>query len=124
MSPGRAPAQPLDYTPQNFAMNQREILFRWDEIPLDKVTEMISTKVVAGSDSRVTQAYLKKGSLVPLHRHDAEWMVYVLQGALRLSVDGQDVTVREGETAIVPAGARQQLESLDDTFVMTFRGRA
>lgn len=105
-------------------MNQREILFRWDEIPLDKVTEMISTKVVAGSDSRVTQAYLKKGSLVPLHRHDAEWMVYVLQGALRLSVDGQDVTVREGETAIVPAGARQQLESLDDTFVMTFRGRA
>jgi quercetin dioxygenase-like cupin family protein len=47
-------------------------------------------------------------------------VVYVLQGALRTQVDREDVTVREGEVLIVPAGVPHQAESLDDTFVMTF----
>ena len=45
-------------------------------------------------------------------------MIYVLQGALRPLVDGEEVTVREGEVLHIPPGVAHQAEALDDTFVL------
>jgi quercetin dioxygenase-like cupin family protein len=95
-------------------------LCRWDELPLEKVTEMVARKVIASGPSTLTQIYLKKGAIVPTHAHANDLVVYVLQGALRAHLDREDVTVREGDVLIVPAGMPHQTESLDDTFVMTF----
>jgi quercetin dioxygenase-like cupin family protein len=100
-------------------MARRVILYRWDALPLDKVTEMIARKAVASEHATLTQVYFKKGAVVPLHTHATDLIVYVLQGALRARVGEEDVTVREGEVIVIPAGARHQTESLDDTFVLT-----
>jgi quercetin dioxygenase-like cupin family protein len=43
-------------------------------------------------------------------------MTYVLQGALRFVVAGEEVIVREGEVLHVPAQVPHQAEALDDTF--------
>ncbi len=90
-------------------------LHRWDEIALEKVTEMVSRKVVSGERQMLAQVYLKKGALVPQHSHESEQMTYVLQGALRFLVEGQEVTVHEGEVVHVPARVGHQAEALDDT---------
>lgn len=91
-------------------------LHRWDEIALDKVTEMFSRKIVAGERQMLAQIYLKRGALVPLHRHASEQMTYVLQGALRFVVDGEETIVREGEVLQIPSGVEHQSEALEDTF--------
>jgi quercetin dioxygenase-like cupin family protein len=91
-------------------------LYRWDELALDKVTEMISRKIVAGTREMIAQIYLKKGALVPMHSHESEQMTYVLQGALRFLIGGEEVTVREGEVLHVPSWVEHQAEALDDTF--------
>jgi quercetin dioxygenase-like cupin family protein len=91
---------------------------RWDEIALEKVTEMISRKVVSGERTTLTQVYFKKGAMVPMHAHESEQMTYVLQGALRYLVGGDEVTVREGEVLHVPATTVHQAEALEDTFVL------
>ena len=39
-------------------------LHHWDEIALEKVTEMISRKLVTGEREMLAQIYLKKGALV------------------------------------------------------------
>jgi quercetin dioxygenase-like cupin family protein len=91
-------------------------LHRWDEIALDKVTEMLSRKVVCGDREMIVQVYLKRGCLVPQHLHDSEQMTYVLQGALRFLVGGEEVVVREGEVLHIPSGAPHQAEALEDTF--------
>ncbi|MCC6164657.1 MAG: cupin domain-containing protein [Acidobacteria bacterium] len=93
-------------------------LYRWDEIALEKVTEMVSRKVVRGEREMLTQVYLKKGALVPLHAHDEEQMTYVLQGALQFLVGGEDIRVEEGEVLHIPAGVAHQAVALDDTFVL------
>ena len=98
-------------------------LCRWEDLPLEKVTEMVARKVVEGGSSTLAQAYFKKGAVVPTHVHPTELLIYVLQGALRAQLDREDVTVREGEVLIVPAGVAHQAESLDDTFVITFAAR-
>lgn len=93
-------------------------LYRWDEIALEKVTEMVSRKMVVGERESVAQVYLKRGALVPWHAHESEQMTCVLQGALRIVVEEEEFVVREGEVLHVPAGAGHQAEALDDTFVL------
>jgi unsaturated pyranuronate lyase len=91
-------------------------LHRWDEIALEKITEMISRKIVTGDREMLAQTYLKRGALVPLHVHASEQMTYVLQGALRFLVDGEEIIVREGEVIHIPSGTPHQAEALEDTF--------
>jgi quercetin dioxygenase-like cupin family protein len=91
-------------------------LHRWDEIALEKVTEMLSRKIVAGDREMLVQSYVKRGCLVPLHAHDSEQMTYVLQGALKFFIGGNEITVREGEVLHIPAGVEHQSEALEDTF--------
>jgi quercetin dioxygenase-like cupin family protein len=89
---------------------------RWDEIALDKITEMISQKIIAGEREMLAQIYLKRGALVPMHAHESEQMTYILQGALRCLVGGEEVLVREGEVLHIPSGTPHQAEALEDTF--------
>ena len=95
---------------------------RWDEIPLERVTEMVSRKVFVGDRQVMVQVYLLRGAQVPLHRHEGEQMIYVLEGALRCSVGGREVTVREGDVLHLPAGVRHQAEALEDTFQIVVLG--
>ena len=89
---------------------------RWDEIALEKITEMISRKIVTGDREMLAQTYLKRGAQVPMHAHDSEQMTYVLQGALRFLVDGEEIIVKEGEVLHIPSGTPHQAEALEDTF--------
>jgi quercetin dioxygenase-like cupin family protein len=90
--------------------------YRWDEIALEKGTEMISRKIVTGEREMLSQIYLKKGAIVPAHDHEAEQMSYILQGALKFVVDGEEIVVREGEVLHIPSRVPHQAEALDDTF--------
>src|SRR6266568_1713775 len=74
-------------------------LHRWDEIALEKVTEMLSRKLVTGEREMIAQIYLKRGCLVPMHSHESE-----------------EMTVREGEVLHIPSWVEHQAEALEDTF--------
>ncbi len=95
-------------------------LHRWDEIALERVTEMLSRKSVTGTREMLVQIYVKRGCLVPLHSHESEQMTYVLQGALKFLVGGEEITVREGEVLHIPSGVEHQAEALEDTFELDF----
>lgn len=91
-------------------------LYRWDEIELEKVTEMISRKFVHGEREMLAQIYLKKGALVPMHSHESEQITYVLQGALKFQIGGEEILVREGEVLTIPSWVEHQAEAMEDTF--------
>src|SRR5207247_4333260 len=98
-----------------FMSTQTVRLHRWDEIALEKVTEMLSRKLVTGEREMLAQIYLKRGCLVPNHSHESEQITYVLQGALKFLIGGEEITVREGEVLHIPSWVEHQAEALDDT---------
>ena len=99
------------------AMSSQTVrLHRWDEIALEKVTEMLSRKLVTGEREMLAQIYLKRGCLVPNHSHESEQITYVLQGALKFLIGGEEITVREGEVLHIPSWVEHQAEALEDTF--------
>ena len=51
-----------------------------------------------------------------MHSHESEQMTYVLQGALKFLIAGEEITVREGEVLHIPSWVEHQAEALDDTF--------
>ena len=97
-------------------MRSTATLHRWDELALEKVTEMMSRKIVTGEREMLAQIYLKKGGLVPMHSHESEQITYVLQGALKFLVAGEEITVSEGEVLQIPSWSEHQAEALEDTF--------
>jgi quercetin dioxygenase-like cupin family protein len=68
---------------------------------------------------------LKAGCLVPRHAHPNEQISYILSGALRFTLgpdpesgpDGatEDVTVRAGETLVIPGNLPHAALALEDT---------
>ena len=97
---------------------------RWDELPLEKVTEMVSRKVMEDDRMSLTQVHLKRGAHVPVHQHDYDQMIYVLQGRLACIVSGREVEVGEGDVLSVRAGARHQAVALEDAFQLVISNRA
>ena len=104
-------------SPFDNAQSRRPVrLYRWDEIALEKVTAMISRKIITGEREMVTQIYLKRGALVPMHSHESEQMTYILSGALKFLIAGEEIIVREGEVLHIPSWVPHQAEALEDTF--------
>lgn len=99
-------------------MAPRIARYRWDEIPLDKVTEMVARKTLGGADLELTQAYFKKGTRVALHAHPGERLLYVLQGVVRVIAGNDDATLREGELLVLPPDVAHEAEIFDDAFVL------
>jgi len=90
--------------------------YRWDEIAAERVTDMISRKLVTGEREMIAQIWLKKGAIVPMHDHVSEQITYIFQGALRFTITGEEFIVREGEVLHIPSSVPHQAEALDDTF--------
>ena len=58
-------------------------LYKWDEMPKERVTDVISRRVITGDRVMLAHVYLDAGSVVPTHSHENEQVTYILKGALR-----------------------------------------
>ena len=91
---------------------------RWDDMPKQKVTDMIDRRVITGDRMMLAHVYLAKGSIVPRHSHENEQLTYILQGALKFWIgeDGaQELIVRAGEVLVIPSNVPHRAEALEDT---------
>ena len=93
-------------------------LFRWDDIPLESVTEQIDRKLITGDRMMIAHVLLKKGSIVPRHAHDNEQITYILKGALHFWIgedESEEVVVNAGEVLHIPSNVPHKAQALEDT---------
>jgi len=91
---------------------------RWADIPLEKVTDQISRKLVTGQQMMLAHVYIKKGAIVPKHQHHNEQLTYILEGCLRfwMGEDGKETyDVKAGEVLQIPSNVWHMAEALEDT---------
>ena len=92
--------------------------FRWSEMPEERVTDVISRRLITGDQMMLAHVYLKKGALVPQHAHHNEQLTYILEGALefRIGADrGEVIIVRAGEVLVIPGNVPHEALALEDT---------
>ncbi len=93
-------------------------LHRWDDMPVDQLSDTIGRRLITGQDMMLAHVYLKKGAIVPRHQHINEQITYILEGALRFQIgegEGKEVIVRAGEVLCIPSNVPHAAEALEDT---------
>ena len=64
-------------------------------------------KVTPGSQQSIGYAYVLPGKTNPEHRHmSCQEVIYMLAGELKLFAHGEWLTLRAGQTAVIPQGVR------------------
>ena len=75
--------------------------FRWDDMPKEKVTDLLDRRLITGERMMLAHVYLKKGCIVPRHQHENEQItVHPRRGAALLArrdEPSEELVVRAGE---------------------------
>jgi quercetin dioxygenase-like cupin family protein len=88
---------------------------RLKDLPVEQVNPLLDRQLVTGQRSMLARIILRKGCVVPLHSHDNEQITYVLEGALKFQIQGQEIVVAAGEVLVIPSQAPHSAEALEDT---------
>ena len=92
--------------------------YRWNDMPKEKMNEMLDRRLITADRMMLAHVYLKKGAIVPQHSHENEQLTYILEGVLRFWIgeDGSEVVdVRAGEVLVIPSHVLHKAEALEDT---------
>ena len=87
----------------------------WDSVELEDLNPLLKRQFVVGENVMIARILLKKGCVVPLHRHHNEQVTYILEGALKFGLKGQEITVRAGEVLCIPPNVPHEAVALEDT---------
>jgi quercetin dioxygenase-like cupin family protein len=90
-------------------------LVRWTEVHEEWLNPKISRKMVVGQNEMLARLVLKKGSIVPAHKHVSEQISSVLTGTLVFKVGRKEFTVRQGEMLVIPPNVVHSVVALEDT---------
>jgi len=88
---------------------------RWADIEEEWLNKDISRKLAVGKREMLGFIFLKKGAIVPAHRHLSEQITFVMKGALKFTIGGRDYTIRGGEVLIIPSQVIHEAVALEDT---------
>jgi unsaturated pyranuronate lyase len=91
-------------------------LFDWGAVRKEQMNPKIWRKVINGERITLAQIFIAKDGVVPTHHHDNEQMSYVLEGALKFEIGGEEVIVRKGEVVHIPSNVPHGVVALEDTF--------
>lgn len=73
------------------------------DVALQDLGGGVSRKVLAYNDDlMIVEVHFEKGGVGSAHTHPHLQSTYVKSGAFRFTIDGQEVTVREGDTLAMP----------------------
>jgi quercetin dioxygenase-like cupin family protein len=92
--------------------------YRWDDMPKERVSDLLSRRLITGERMMLAHVYLAKGCIVPRHHHENEQLTYILEGALRFWIgedEGRELVVRAGEVLHIPSNVPHKAEALEDT---------
>jgi quercetin dioxygenase-like cupin family protein len=89
--------------------------YKWNDVELENLSPTIGRQLIVGTNVMVAHVLLKKGAVVPKHSHHNEQVTYILKGALKFFIDGQEITVRTGEVLCIPPNMPHEAHALEDT---------
>ncbi len=87
----------------------------WDSVRKEILNDKLWRKVINGERITVAKLGLSKGCAVPVHQHENEQISLILEGALKVEIDGRELTVRAGEVMVIPSGVPHGVQAVEDT---------
>ncbi|WP_419805799.1 cupin domain-containing protein [Terriglobus sp.] len=90
-------------------------LHSFNTLPMEQMSATIARQFVFGEGAMLARIVLEQGAVVPEHSHHNEQISYIVEGALRFRVGGEEKVVRAGEVLIIPPHVPHSAEALERT---------
>jgi quercetin dioxygenase-like cupin family protein len=87
----------------------------WNQVEREQLNDHIDRQMLYGEKVMLARVYLKKNAHVPRHQHHNEQVTYILEGALKFSIDGKEIVVRAGEVLCIPSNMPHEAWAIEDT---------
>ena len=87
----------------------------WNKVEREKLSDTIDREMITGDKLMLARVFIKKGGHVPKHQHHNEQVTYILEGALKFSIDGKEIVVKAGEVLCIPSNMPHEAWALEDT---------
>jgi quercetin dioxygenase-like cupin family protein len=87
----------------------------WNQVEREQLNDRIDRQMLYGEKVMLARVYLKKNAHVPRHQHHNEQVTYILEGALKFSIDGKEMVVRAGEVLCIPSNMPHEAWAIEDT---------
>lgn len=88
---------------------------RLKDLAIEQLNPLVDRQFVAGERSMLARLILRKGCLVPMHSHENEQITYILEGALKFTLQDREIVVHAGEMLVIPSNLPHSAEALEDT---------
>ena len=88
----------------------------WESVKKEPLSETISRQMVYGERAMVAKIFLKKGAVVPAHKHESEQLTWIMSGALEFTINGEKLIVKENEVLKIPSMLEHAAVALEDTY--------
>lgn len=87
-------------------MADRKYVYKIDELPFTPLVEEegIVTQFLLGDNIQISFIQNPPGATFPLHSHDAEQILIMLEGSEEHVVDGQEIHMVAGDVCVHPGG--------------------
>jgi quercetin dioxygenase-like cupin family protein len=90
-------------------------VYTWENLELETVTPEISRKIISGENEMIAKIFLNKGAVVPEHSHISEQITYVVKGALKFWIGGEEIILEAGQVMVIPPNMPHKAQALEDT---------
>jgi quercetin dioxygenase-like cupin family protein len=90
-------------------------LYSWNALKKEAISGKLWRRFVSGQRITMAQFFFAEGGTVPRHQHENEQLMYVVEGALRVTVGDEEVTVRRGEVLHIPPDVPHSAVALEET---------
>lgn len=86
--------------------NNKQFVYSIEDLPDTVIVpeENITTKFLVGDNLMVSFIEVPEGATFPIHTHDAEQIMIVLEGIEEHEVGGKKITMKAGDVCVHPAG--------------------
>jgi quercetin dioxygenase-like cupin family protein len=94
----------------------------------DRTDHLVSEEYSQGRGSvlrsdimEVVKIRFGKGERADPHRHPQEQVMYVIEGELEITLEGEKYVVKPGEATFNPSNALHEAYALEDTIAVSFK---
>lgn len=93
-------------------------LVTWEEAPIEWMSETLGRQLIHTESMTLARVTLLEGGSVPMHEHENEQIVTVLEGRVRFVADGEERIVEAGSSVPLRANVPHEVEALVDSVLL------
>ena len=76
-------------------------LYKLDELPLTSLVEGAKSRLIIGDKIMVSFIEMDPGMKFPIHKHNSEQIMIVLEGSIKQKIGEKEVILQEGDVLVM-----------------------